>query len=49
MDVAHILMSGGASSALDPTLTKAEAKELRRKLARKRPPGFAPWPDGPRC
>jgi predicted kinase len=45
MDVAHLLMSGGASSSLDSTLTKREAKDLRRKLARKRPVGFAPWPN----
>ena len=45
MDVAHLLMQGGASSQLDPVLTGHERRELEKRLARKRPVGFAPWPD----
>lgn len=49
MDTHHLLMPGHASSSQHPWDWHDDdvqdlADELEEQLARKRPPGFAPWP-----
>lgn len=53
MEVSHLLQVGHADSSESSydLLSEGELGELRaelaERLARKRPPGFAPWPIAP--